>query len=258
MGEIMRWRVTRAPQRRIPSTESVVQLATVELSADQQAAINAGSAGSPQAISELQTLVAPYAMGQYLGGVGTPILRGLWLFDDWLASKGNAPGIAELGTNVTALLGPFLPITSPAWRSLSGQLANALYQILLANASGNYSGHFSTETSALITRWLLVVQLVDTLESAAATIQTPNDVYAALRWRTLVLPDLVEQALLKIRASHSAIVVRKPGFADLYITREEWDHYEAAEIASIENILPSELKSRVHILVNQTQVTTKH
>jgi len=35
----------------------------------------------------------------------------------------------------------------------------------------------------------------------------------------------------------SLAIVRKPGFADLYVTREERHHYEAAEIASIENIL---------------------
>ena len=50
--------------------------------------------------------------------------------------------------------------------------------------------------------------------------------------------------------------MRKPGFADLYITREEWDRYEAAEIASIENILAHETKTHVHVLVNRTQTTS--
>jgi hypothetical protein len=102
----------------------------------------------------------------------------------------------------------------------------------------------------------LVVALVDTLNQTPSPIQSPNDVYTALRWRTLVLPEIIVLLLLAIRAGKGAVLVRKPAFADLYITREEWNRYEPAETASIENILAGELKSRVHILVNQTQVTT--
>ena len=107
-----------------------------------------------------------------------------------------------------------------------------------------------------MTRCLLVIGLVNDLQQNPSPIQTPDDVYAALRWRTLVLPDVISVILLLIRSQRAAVLVRNPGFADLYITREEWDHYEAAEIASIENILQGELKNRVHVLVNQTQVTT--
>ena len=102
------------------------------------------------------------------------------------------------------------------------------------------SGLSLVDATSFLTRWLLVVGLVNDLQSNASPIQSPDNVYSALRWRTIVLPDSITSTLLSIRAGKRAVLARKPGFADLYITREEWDHYEAAEIASIENILGRE------------------
>jgi hypothetical protein len=182
--------------------------------------------------------------------------------DDWLAAHApvppaappfTTPAIADLNLEVTTLLGAYLP-NSTGWQSLQKILQELYYAALLLSALGV---PFSlTEVLGFLTRLLLVTGLVNDLQLNPTPVQTSDDIYADLRWRTLVLPDAITALLLLIRGAKKAVLVRKPGFADLYITREEWDHYEAAEIASIENILGRELKSRVHILVNQTEITT--
>jgi hypothetical protein len=180
--------------------------------------------------------------------------------DRWLAATGpqppatppfTVPTITDLGQEIADL---GLDTASAAWRNLRQILADWYYLALVLGAFG--AGFSLTDVLSLLTRWLLVIGLVDDMSQAPSPINTPDDVYAALRWRTPVLPDVAAAALVLIRGLRRAVVVRKPGFADLYITREEWDHYEAAEIASIENILAGELKNRVHVLVNQTTVTT--
>jgi hypothetical protein len=163
----------------------------------------------------------------------------------------TTPAVADL-TNEIATLG--LSPHSNIWQTLLEVLSDLYYLALVFSALGV---PFSlTEVLWLLTRWLLVMGLVGDLQQNPSPIQTPNDVYAALRWRTLVLPDAISLILLGIRLSSRAVLVRKPGFADLYITREEWDHYEAAEIASIENSLGREVVNRVHIPINQDVVTT--
>jgi hypothetical protein len=188
------------------------------------------------------------------------ILVDLLHLDQWLAATApvppalppfTTPNIAALNQQIVNLIGEPLPA---AWQTLSQLLSDLYYLALILSAlEVNFS---LTEVLGVLTRWLLVIGLVNDLQQNPSPIQTPDDVYAALRWRTLVLPDVISLILLLIRSQRAAVLVRNPGFADLYITREEWDHYEAAEIASIENILQGELKNRVHVVVNQTQVTT--
>jgi hypothetical protein len=188
------------------------------------------------------------------------VFAALMQLDEWLAANAptppavppfSVPDIADLNRELTSLA---LDSSSSSWQSLFRFLSELYYLALLFSAFGVY--YSLTEVLGLLTRWLLVMDLVDDTQEAPSPIKTPDDVDAALRWRTLVLPEKVTSALSAIRARREAVIVRKPGFADLYITREEWDHYEAAEIAAIENILGRELKNRVHVLLNETTVTT--
>ncbi|HWZ97030.1 MAG TPA: IPT/TIG domain-containing protein [Candidatus Dormibacteraeota bacterium] len=264
MGEIMRWRLTRAAQRRIPAPETLVYLGggSYRLNASTLKNIQSLQKGpdlSAAFASYSQVLSDTSALRQHLT-VGTqfssPVIQAflaLLQLDLWLASTQNRPSVAALSSEVNGLLGSYL--NTSTWKTVHTILSELYYAALTLSA---YGVNFSlTEVLGWLTRLLLVVALVDTLEQPVTPIQTPDDIYAALRWRTLVLPDLIALLLLTIRLLvRKAVLVRKPGFADLYITREEWDHYEEAEIASIENILGGELKSRVHILVNQTQITT--
>lgn len=48
-------------------------------------------------------------------------------------------------------------------------------------------------------------------------------------------------------------LARRPGFSDLYITRDEWVSYEAGEIAHIENVMASEVRERSHTRLTETE-----
>lgn len=255
MGEIMRWLLTRAAQRRVPANTSLLQLGgpysitSPTLNSLVQDFPQTGTAtNDPTFVTHSSILANPQALRGYLSkparGAATPAATVIQEFvellqlDQWLAGTApvpptppsyTTPAVADL-TNEIATLG--LSPNSNIWQTLLEVLSDLYYLALVFSALGV---PFSlTEVLGLLTRWLLVMGLVGDLQQNPSPIQTPNDVYAALRWRTLVLPDAISLILLGIRLSSRAVLVRKPGFADLYITREEWDHYEAAEIASIE------------------------
>lgn len=258
----MRWRFARGVQRRIPAPEAIVSLdgdyAIPKNQQNQIVGLTADPATLTAFTSGVQVFVNPSADTSAAVAAAPPSwlapLKGLEALDDWLAANDNQPDVTALNAEIAALLGAYLPKTA-AWKLLRVQLLAFFYQALILSALATPPGGM-TDTLGKLTRLILVMALVDTLQQNPSPIQTPDQVYVALRWRTLVLPQWVVDKLLAIRAARKAILVRKPGFADLYITREEWDHYEAAEIASIENILAGEVKSRVHVLVNQTSVTT--
>ena len=284
MGEIMRWRLTRAPQRRVPSKESVIRLNdTHKLKVSTKTRLLNLPKHTQQPQSPKKKVISPYIA--YLGilqdsnalrlglTTGSPagpspisaLLQkaaiGLLQLDEWLAANAPVspatppyatPSVTDLQHEIGNDLGAYPP-NSAAWKGLGEALTELFYAGLILSAMGGYISF--VDSLGLITRWLLVFDLVnDTLTTG--NIVSPDDIYVALRWRTIILPDDIASTLLTIRSNKRAVLVRKPGFADLFITREEWDHYEAAEIASIENILGRELKSRVHVLVNQTKTTT--
>jgi len=258
MGEIMQWRVARSAQRRVPEPGSLVKLDAEEWKLDtatqdklkslQQTAdtTNPAFAAYANDLSDLPTL------RQYLA-TASPVVSALFSLDEWLASQNNLPSAKAFMEEVAATVGPYL--TKPEWQQLRKVLAEIFYAALVISALNvpGVPAIILVDVLGLLARLLLVVALVD---SSVGNTPTQDDIYNALRWRTVVLPDWLTLLLLAIRIAKKAVIVRKPGFADLYVTREEWDHYEPVEIASIENIMAHELKSRVHVLVNQTQVTT--
>lgn len=263
MGEIMRWRLTRQPQRRVPPPSSILQLAgDYEIAPDTHRKIQSlqqdGQAANNAAFAEYSRILADITILRRYLTTGSPdvyaaraalvppivqALIALLDLDQWLASTAPVPpaappyitpSVAALNQKVNALLGQYLP-NSNTWQALRKLIRELLYAALvLSVVRGNFS---PTEVLGLLMRLILVVALVDDLQQNPSPIQTSDDVYTALRWRTPILPEWLVLLLLAIRIARKAVIVRKPGFADLYITREEWDHYEAAEIASIENIL---------------------
>jgi IPT/TIG domain len=273
MGELMRFRQTRSPQRRVPAPESILKLDT-------------GGDPSPAKIKQMRSMVPapahppgssggrnpvgaisipPYfasrtALLQYLTDQSAAA-AGLAALDEWLAGFNRAtatsqqPAVAALKTQVKAVLGNYLPPHSTTeWDALRKLLTETLYTALVTNAA--QPSVTLVDAQNQLTRLLLVGGLVDLLLANPSPVRASADIWNALRWRTLVLPDAVIALLMQLRTNRGAFLARKPSFADLYITREEWDHYEAAEIASIENIMGRESKNHVHVLVNQTRAAT--
>lgn len=281
MGEVMRWRLARSAQRRVPADVSLLPLdggGTYQIGAATLRQLRGLQNGpdTPTYGAYAQTLQNIASVTAYLTSASparapaaaapagpTAVIPtvisafvALIQLDRWLASEGDKPAVADLGTEVSGLLARYLG--TPTWTSVHTILEELFYASLII--SGNRASVGVplplTEVLGWLCRMILVAGLVDLQQQAGSPLQDSDDVYSALRWRTPVLPLWVTVILSAFRLSNESVLVRKPGFADLYITREEWDHYEPAEIASIENILSHETKEHVHILVNRTQTST--
>jgi hypothetical protein len=281
MGEIMRWRLARSAQRRIPAELTLLRLdgngafnlssSTLRRLQSLQQGPDVPAYGAYRTTLQDVASVTAYlttasparpAAGPVPAGPGAlspgviAAFVALIELDRWLASQENKPLVADLDTEVAGLLGSY--VGTPTWTTIHTVLYELFYAaLIIAGMLGAaQTPPLLTEALSWLCRMILVVGVVDLEQQAPSPLQQPGDIYSALRWRTPVLPDAVALILTFIRARNEAVIVRKPGFADLYITREEWDHYEPAEIASIENILAHETKSHVHVLRNETQVAT--
>jgi hypothetical protein len=279
MGELMRFRQVRLPQRRVPPPVSILDLsqksdpspATLKQLQSLSTTTPPTERNLPEAGGTTpRSLVIPAAVPPHLASLtaleqylttNNQAAAGLLALDEWLAgfnlasATSRQPEVAALKAQVKSLLGAELPPNSTTQLdALRTLLTELLYNTLVLNAQGPVLTLVNVQSE--LVRLILVGALVDLLLANPTPIQSTADIWNALRWRTVVLPDAVIALLLEMRKKKGAVLARNPGFADLYITREEWDHYEAAEIASIENILSGELKRHVHILVNQTRTTT--
>ena len=132
-----------------------------------------------------------------------------------------------------------IPITVNFFDEMRRRLGTALVAAVLGNAT--------PELRVDLTRLMLVVGLIDL--SSSTKLAMPDDIYWALRWRSIIFPKCF---LEKVRSQRS-ILARRAGFSDLYIVRDEWNRYEAGEIAHIENVLAKESKERKHVRVDETE-----
>jgi hypothetical protein len=95
-------------------------------------------------------------------------------------------------------------------------------------------------------RLILVHDLLSTLDSQAAlpqgqrVVQSARDVQQAVAWRHVILPAAY------FPQNTNAVLARQPGFTDLFVVHDEWNHYEAGELAAVTNVLPGEtIESRI-------------
>src|SRR5262249_9783510 len=124
MGELMRFRQIRAPQRRAPAAKSLVTLddnhAILPEAADRLLAL----VGEGAAAEQLNATFATHrTFMQYVVDNCTPA-SGLFALDQWLAAYEAValnvqPTAAELKAKVHALLGKYLPPnTTSDWQTL--------------------------------------------------------------------------------------------------------------------------------------------
>lgn len=178
-----------------------------------------------------------------VGGRAAALLR----LDEWLAGRVNRPAPRALRTKVEALFdrrapGPDddpRPDDDPL-RDVAGMLAQALVEVSVDGGD--------PEVQRLLYRITLVVGLVELLFALPGSISEAADVLWALRHRLVLLPRARFTPL-------KAALARKPGFADLYVVREEWNRYVAGEIAHLENVIAGEFRERVHTRTDEREVT---
>jgi hypothetical protein len=129
-------------------------------------------------------------------------------------------------------------VSGDDWTELGHQLALQLVQAAAAAAEN------ASQVEA-VCRQLRVLELVTTLavdarqDAADRVLRTAADVQALVTWRHVILPaDLLPPP------GRLPLLARRPGFADLYVVRDEWNHYEAGEIAATVNVLSGEKFSK--------------
>ncbi len=92
-----------------------------------------------------------------------------------------------------------------------------------------------------LSRLLRIQDLVTALSSdnqigaGARALQTARDVQALAAYKIVMLPS----AYFK-RMKAEVQLIRKPGITDLYVVKDEWNTYEAGELARVVNVLPGE------------------
>ncbi|EHR69853.1 hypothetical protein BurJ1DRAFT_0980 [Burkholderiales bacterium JOSHI_001] len=239
MQELTRFRNARAPQRRVPSEDMLMRLSFAPIHSGLPDFSHQTSSGLEVArrIPELarrrrQAVTgAPPQTAEALAGL-------LFELDTWLVSHNNAPEPQALSDWLgRAALNPMAPV----WSELRLAVTRRLLEVLMADAKALAAG-----TYALFTRFLLVMGLVELQAGSPTSLRRPQDVQDALQWRTVVLPsaDEAHAAGLPTLGSPAGLLMRRPGFADLFVVEQEWHRYEAGQISYIENVLGGEEKER--------------
>jgi hypothetical protein len=226
MGEVMSFRLARPPQRAVPAEQDLLELSqTEQIKAWLEAADDAP--GSAMRYLEAAGLAPPATQFQVSGDAASATLQRVRWLDKALLSHANAVDWDDVAKEAAKVLGgnPPAVIASPGWGTLREMLSNALVAILITR--GN------SVLGADVMRLLLVMGLVEWVAEGGR--HDAAAVLAALRWRTVVLPQ-------RLPLPRKSLLARRPDVSDLYVVQEEWDRYELGEIAHIENVLKGEVK----------------
>jgi hypothetical protein len=191
------------------------------------------------------------------GSVITPQEIAGWLagFSTALALRGDLVSPKDC---LSLLPGDWLAeVRSQAWIQLGQQFALGLAAAMQKDP----------QEPGVIESWcrsLLVRDLVAAL--AAEQAQHPNqdspktaaDVRALVSWRHVILPLSYFP-----NVSGTPVLARRPGVTDFYVVQDEWDHYQAGELAAVINVLPGETfenrirhSQKVDTLTSTTTETT--
>jgi hypothetical protein len=227
MSEVLRVRMVRAPNRTVPKMSDLVlphvgeptQLLTLLLvESDQQNRIALNWIDNGNLLDD------------------PPVLRTQLLqLDDRLVQANNRLEPGE----VMRILSPDGHMDPRLYDIDRSRLGDSLLACVLAERF--------PERAVLFNRLLLVCGLVELLRDHPSLVADAEAVYRALRWSVVVLPELVSVP--------ADLLSRRPGFADLYLVRQDWVKYEAGEVAHIENVLRGESKQRTHTRVDESEIT---
>lgn len=123
-------------------------------------------------------------------------------------------------------------VTTKAWATTKADLTDSLVAAFIAKQP--------PEIVEGLCRLLRVQDLVSALaadsklSAANRALQTPEDIRRMVTWRTVILP------VAYFTQNPNPLLAREPGVTDLYVVKDEWNRYEAGEIAQIINVLPGE------------------
>ncbi len=262
MSEVLRLRLSRAPQRLVnknvvrwqPSpdvpTPQVGRLVAAKKAAKKVAKKTANTTGTLMERllanpNTAQRQALSYTSSARFVGRGAALAVPVRELDWWLVEHENRAMPKTVVAECLRLFGTPLTTTvaSAAWRNERQRVYDSFVASLIA--------HTEPALGAELTRLLLIFALVEDLARTPSPINTADEVENALRYRTVLIP----KEILKL-VPRRARLARRYGFADLFVVRDEWNRYEAGEIAHIENVLPRESKKRSLSTLSEAEVTT--
>ena len=288
MPDLLRFRVARAPDRRVPPDASIVRpLDLTDIAAlglqllDEESEKERHRTNLPKSAEgkftqlfqeALALQVVPLAQRKPLAdavlagdeSVGQtnskPLRSVVPALDRWLVTHGDKPDPSDLAKELDRLANGI--------RTRSSASANAvaleaivldpefwsdrvrLIRMLAALLVDDDPMRATWDVQTRVVRSLLVSELIESLARLTA-IPPPDEIFRLLRERAIALP---ERLLAPFRRKNPAM--RRPGFADLFVVRDNWLRYEAGEIAHIENVLAHELRESVHQRLDEDETTT--
>jgi hypothetical protein len=107
-----------------------------------------------------------------------------------------------------------------------------------------------------LARNILIHDLLLLIHTQPQRADSPSEVYAALRWRSITLPQGLVSALRNANP-YPARAVARQGFSDLFVVRSEWIKYVAGELAYVENVLAGESRLRQQVQTTEREVRTE-
>jgi hypothetical protein len=186
-----------------------------------------------------------FSEGEDFVGRGAPVAVPVRELDRWLIEHDNRPLPKALVIAVQRLAANPLDalVASGAWQAERQRVFDSLLAVIVARLEPGVGSE--------LTRLLLIFALVEDLARSPSPIKDADDVEQALRYRTVLIPKEIERLV-----PNHARLARRYGFADLYVVRDEWNRYEAGELAHIENVLAHEEKHRLLKTLSETEVLT--
>ena len=159
------------------------------------------------------------------------VLRLLADTDAWLARLEDRPKAADMIAYRTANISDaddkkVPPTALPLARTL---LCDWLLALWILRGEGR--------RAVVLTRRLLILDLLDAKVFDDAYLNKPSATYDALHRRDVIMPQAYASSAAE---PFSVELVRGAKVDDLYVVRSEWSCYKAGEIASITNILAGE------------------
>ena len=248
MSELMRFRLARSPQRILSDRTSLVNIDR-QRPPNVEPADTSGAAHVYEFLTALQTVRPGPVAQQFVNdanafvGLNTPILEQIASLDRYLATAGSQA-------------------TAKAAMEAVGQKPDDLlrwpqYWFDRLRVGDSIAAAIVTdvpfEVRSRLSRLMLLFGLVELLAEAPGRVQTAADLEWALTSRTLVLPPFLLNFGIALQRAH---LVRRIGFADLYVLRDEWVKYLPAEVSHIENILAGEVKESTLTRLTETQTIT--
>ena len=235
MAEIMRFRLTRAPQKRAPDPDVCIPVFREKL--DTLTGLRAYMEGNDGPldllIKDILNDPSPYVPGYEIGGatvldkpatLATPIDH----LENWLTGRGNQPDVKELSGELNKLSKTFYDVSGKMVPATSDLKENARFLIQIAGddwwidrlnigLSLIVAIILNSEPSRSIyfNRLMQVIGLVELAVENPDRLKTIDNVYWALRWRSTILPQVLLDHFLNLRPN--SLLARRPGFADLYI-----------------------------------------